>query len=136
MVDFIFTLFYFRFLRESSFRNLLYWSKLQRTPRFYAWAGISFEILAMNHISQVKQRLGIAGVSTNLYSWRSKSSGEAEHHLIATIATLLPRFPMLWLLMEKNTKNKKKKQKNEIKVACYPIFLLTLQKQEKVLPIP
>ena len=77
LVDF-FTLFYFRFLRESSFRNLLYWSKLQRTPRFYAWAGISFEILAMNHISQVKQRLGIAGVSTNLYSWRSKSSGEAD----------------------------------------------------------
>ena len=45
-------------------------------------------------------------------------------------------FPPLWLLMEKNTKNKKKKQKNEIKMACYPIFLLTLQKQEKVLPIP
>lgn len=77
LVDF-FTLFYFRFLRDSSFRNLLYWSKLQRTPRFYAWAGVSFEILAMNHISQVKQRLGIAGVSTNLYSWRSKSCGEAD----------------------------------------------------------
>lgn len=30
------------------------------------------------HDSQVKQRLGIAGVSTNLYSWRSKSSGEAD----------------------------------------------------------
>ena len=79
MVDFIFTLFYFRFLRESSFRNLLYWSKLQRTPRFYAWAGVSFEILAMNHIDQVKQRLGIAGVATQLYSWRSKSdAGSAE----------------------------------------------------------
>lgn len=30
------------------------------------------------HDSQVKQRLGIAGVSTNLYSWRSRSSGEAD----------------------------------------------------------
>ena len=79
MVDFIFTLFYFRFLRDSSFRNLLYWSKLQRTPRFYAWAGISFEILAMNHIDRVKQRLGISGVATQLYSWRSKSdAGAAE----------------------------------------------------------
>jgi AAA+ ATPase superfamily predicted ATPase len=78
LVDF-FTLFYFRFLRDSSFRNLLYWSKLQRTPRFYAWAGVSFEILAMNHIDQVKQRLGISGVSTQLYSWRSKSdAGAAE----------------------------------------------------------
>ena len=78
LVDF-FTLFYFRFLRDSSFRNLLYWSKLQRTPRFYAWAGVSFEILAMNHIDQVKQRLGISGVATQLYSWRSKSdAGAAE----------------------------------------------------------
>lgn len=69
----------FPFLRDSSFRNLLYWSKLQRTPRFYAWARVSFEILAMNHIDQVKQRLGIAGVATQLYSWRSKSdAGSAE----------------------------------------------------------
>jgi len=44
---------------------------------------------------------------------------------------------MLWLLMEKNTKKQgEKTKKNEIKMACYPIFLLTLQKQEKVLPIP
>ena len=33
----------------------------------------------MNHIDQVKQRLGISGVSTQLYSWRSKSdAGAAE----------------------------------------------------------
>lgn len=50
-------------------------------------------------------------------------------------AMLLPCSP-LWLLMEKNTKKKEEKQKNEIKMACYPIFLLTLQKQEKVSPIP
>lgn len=74
LVDF-FTLFYFRFLRDSSFRSLQYWSSIQRTPRFYAWAGISFEILAANHISQIKQKLGITGVATNIYSWRSKGGG-------------------------------------------------------------
>lgn len=31
----------------------------------------------MNHINQVKQRLGISGVSTQLYSWRSKSDAGA-----------------------------------------------------------
>ena len=77
LVDF-FTLFYFRFLRESSFRNLQYWSTLQRTPRFYAWAGISFEILAMEHILQIKKKLGISGVATNVYSWRSKSAGDED----------------------------------------------------------
>lgn len=77
LVDF-FTLFYFRFLRESSFRNLQYWSTLQRTPRFYVWAGISFEILAMEHIDQIKKKLGISGVATSVYSWRSKVSDENE----------------------------------------------------------
>ncbi len=75
LVDF-FTLFYFRFLRESSFRNLQYWSQLQHTPKFYAWAGISFELLAQNHVDQIKKRLGISGVATNVYSWRSHRDDE------------------------------------------------------------
>lgn len=79
LVDF-FTLFYFRFLRESSFRNLQYWTTLQRTPRFYAWAGISFEILAMSHINEIKAKLGIAGVATSIYSWRSKAVDSSKGH--------------------------------------------------------
>lgn len=73
LVDF-FTLFYFRFLRDSSFRNLQYWSSIQRTPRFYTWAGISFEILSMSHVTQIKKKLGVAGVATNVYSWRSRTT--------------------------------------------------------------
>ena len=59
-------------MRNSSFRNLQYWTSLQRTPRFYAWAGISFEILSACHINEIKRKLGISGVATNVYSWRSK----------------------------------------------------------------
>ena len=73
LVDF-FTLFYFKFLRDSSFRNLQFWNSLQRTPRFYAWAGISFELLAASHIEQIKKRLGISGVATDIYSWRSRNA--------------------------------------------------------------
>ena len=71
LIDF-FTLFHFRFMRDSSFRNLQYWTSLQRTPRFYAWAGISFEILSACHINEIKRKLGISGVATNVYSWRGK----------------------------------------------------------------
>jgi uncharacterized protein len=71
LVDF-FTLFHFRFLKESSFRSLKYWSNLQHTPKFYAWAGISFELLVQTHVAQIKKRLGISGVVTNVYSWRSR----------------------------------------------------------------
>ena len=71
LIDF-FTLFHFRFMRDSSFRNRQYWTSLQRTPRFYAWAGISFEILSACHINEIKRKLGISGVATNIYSWRGK----------------------------------------------------------------
>lgn len=71
LIDF-FTLFHFRFMRDSSFRNRQYWTSLQRTPRFYAWAGISFEILSACHINEIKRKLGISGVATNVYSWRGK----------------------------------------------------------------
>lgn len=89
LVDF-FTLFYFRFLKDSSFRNLQYWSSLQRTPRFYSWAGISFEILAMAHIEQIKKKLGISGVASSVYSWRSRNA-EAEEARAAQIDMIIER---------------------------------------------
>jgi len=72
LIDF-FTLFYFRFLSSSSFRNLQSWAGLQRTPSFYAWAGYSFELLSLVHIDQIKKGLGISGVLSKTYSWRSFS---------------------------------------------------------------
>lgn len=77
LIDF-FTLFHFRFMRESSFRNLSFWTGLQRTPRFYTWAGISFEILVTTHVSQIKQKLGIAGVATSEYAWRSRKDQDSD----------------------------------------------------------
>ena len=70
LVDF-FTLFHFRFLRDSSFMHLLSWQSLQRTPAFYAWAGYSFELLSLLHVEQIKRGLGISGVLTHACSWRS-----------------------------------------------------------------
>lgn len=90
LVDF-FTLFYFRFLRESSFRNLQYWSSLQRTPRFYAWAGISFEILAMGHIGQIKNKMGVSGVATSEYSWRSKVREDGDDGRAAQVDLVIER---------------------------------------------
>ena len=53
--------------------------------------------------------------------------------LLPRNAMLLPRFSHFVAFNgekhQKTPKNKEKKQKNEIKIACYHIFLLTLQKQ-------
>jgi len=53
--------------------------------------------------------------------------------VVATKCHTATTFPLLWLLMEKYTKNKKKKQKNEIKMACYPIFFANFAEARKSL---
>ena len=50
------------------------WTSLQRTPRFYSWAGLAFENLAIVHLHQIKKSMGISGVLTSAYSWRSAST--------------------------------------------------------------
>ena len=69
LIDF-YTLFYFRFLDGKSSYDDDYWMSVQGTPKFYSWAGLSFEILVMQHVRQIKQALGINGVITSEYSWR------------------------------------------------------------------
>lgn len=66
LVDF-FTLFHFSFLSEKKFNS---WSALQGTPVFYIWAGLTFELLALNHIDQIKSKLSIKGINTTEYAWR------------------------------------------------------------------
>lgn len=73
LVDF-YTLFYFKFLSEKYTYEEGYWMSIQGTPKFYSWAGLSFEILALQHVRQIKQTLGISGVMTNEYSWRSPNA--------------------------------------------------------------
>jgi len=73
LVDF-YTLFYFRFLCDKHTYEEGYWMSIQGTSKFYSWAGLSFEILALQHISQIKQSLGISGVMTNEYSWRNPNA--------------------------------------------------------------
>ena len=70
MVDF-YTLFYFAFLRDERGLDQNYWTALQNTPAFNAWIGFSFELLALLHIRQIKRSLGIGGVITEEFSWRS-----------------------------------------------------------------
>lgn len=70
LTDF-FTLFFFHFLNGRHKKGVGYWQALQGTPAFYAWAGLSFELLALQHIEQIKAKLGISGILTEEYAWRS-----------------------------------------------------------------
>lgn len=80
LVD-LFTHFHFRFLDDSNKKRQ--WTSIQQTAEFYSWAGLSFELLALNHVLQIKKSLGISGMQTLEYAWRGQDEeGKAQIDLV------------------------------------------------------
>lgn len=42
------------------------------TPAYYAWAGLSFELVCLLHTDEIKRTLGVSGVQTIVSAWRSR----------------------------------------------------------------
>lgn len=73
LVDF-YTLFYFKFVRQNRYLDEHFWTSSYNSPLHNTWAGFSFEMLCLSHITQIKQALGISGVQSLVCSWRSKDN--------------------------------------------------------------
>ena len=50
------------------------WMAYINSPGYYAWCGNAFEIVCLNHIYQMKAALGVSGVVSAEYAWRSRVS--------------------------------------------------------------
>ena len=68
--------FYFHFLEDKSNFSDNYWISLTDSTIHRAWAGFSFEMLCLLHAPQLKKALGISGIRTNEYAWRSKNAAD------------------------------------------------------------
>ena len=66
-----FTLFQLTWVQN---RKLASWVDFINTPAYYSWCGIAFERVCMLHSRQMKLALGISGISSRDYAWRSKKS--------------------------------------------------------------
>lgn len=66
-----FSMFYLHFIYGKG-TDAGNWRAIQRTPAFYAWAGNTFEMLCIEHLPQMKDKLRIATISRN-YCWRGSS---------------------------------------------------------------
>ena len=42
------------------------------------WSGLAFERLCLAHVQQIKAGLGIAGVLSNVYSWRKEADENSD----------------------------------------------------------
>ena len=59
---------------KSTSGNDGFWTQNLETPRVNTWYGLAFERICQAHILQIKAALGISGIRSNVYSWRSSSS--------------------------------------------------------------
>ena len=67
-----FTLFALHFLQNHDVQS---WTSFYRSPAWFQWRGISFELVCLHHIAQIKSALGISGMDTREYSWQSFTPG-------------------------------------------------------------
>ena len=73
LVDF-YTLFYFNFIRSNRYQDEHFWTSSLNSPIHHVWSGLSFEMLCLSHLKQIKQALGISGVQTLACSWRGTNA--------------------------------------------------------------
>lgn len=81
-----FTLFYFKFLQNSP-TDAHFWTNQINTPVVNTWMGLAFERVCMFHVNQIKQKLGISGVLTEVNSWYCKA--DPEHGIFGSQIDLL-----------------------------------------------
>lgn len=67
-----FTIFYYKYMKENLNNDEHFWSNSYNSPIRAAWIGLAFERVCFQHIPQIKQAMGIAGVATQCYSWKAK----------------------------------------------------------------
>ena len=65
-----FSLFHFRFVRENADGDQRFWSSSADKPVLLSWQGLSFELVCLEHVEQIKRALQIGGVHSLNYAWR------------------------------------------------------------------
>lgn len=71
-----FILFHYHFLRRKT-GDRAFWSHQVNTPVMNTWAGLAFERLCLLHTEQIKKKLGISGILTDVASFTCEADLEA-----------------------------------------------------------
>lgn len=74
----LFSLFYLKFVQKNSSQDESFWSNMAFSGEKAAWSGYAFEQVCLHHIWQIKSRLGINGVLSNVYSWSVKGGTASD----------------------------------------------------------
>lgn len=69
-----FTLFYFQYMKGNKNNDSHFWTNNIGSSLHRTWSGLAFERVCLLHIAQIKEALGISGVLSNVYSWRTEAN--------------------------------------------------------------
>ena len=67
-----FTLFWLKYVKDNHTKDEYFWTNLIDDGGRREWSGYAFELLCLRHLPQIKQALGMSGISTEAFAWRSK----------------------------------------------------------------
>ena len=76
LIDF-YTLFYYNFITGNNSKDEEFWTHHLNLPTVNTWRGNTFELVSLMHLDMIKQKLGISGLATAAYSWRSRDPENA-----------------------------------------------------------
>ena len=72
----LYSLFYMRFIKGHAGQDEQHWSHTLDTTA--AWKGYAFEQVCLHHIPQIKKKLGISGIQTDISSWFAKPYTDSD----------------------------------------------------------
>ena len=64
-----YSLFYFRFIKDNYGKDEHFWSNMNDNPSRRVWSGLTYEQICKDHICQIKNKLGISGVLSEVSTW-------------------------------------------------------------------
>lgn len=73
-----FTLFYFKFMDGVANPMPNFWSAAEQTQAVRIWCGHAFERVALQHVDQIKAKLGVSGVITRVFGWRYRAVDDVD----------------------------------------------------------
>ena len=73
----LFSLYYLKFIGGQTGLDVHYWSNVKESVK-NSWSGYAFEQVCLHHISQIRGKLSINGVLTNVCSWSSPKQTDKD----------------------------------------------------------
>lgn len=70
----LFTLFHLRYVKGYRGQDEKHWQNMIDSSSRRAWSGYSFEQLCLHHIRQIKNKLGISGIQSDICGWKNENA--------------------------------------------------------------